>query len=60
MVNSTENSSQIVSADLRLQLTFLFIQIIVLILEACGVIVPRNRPADLDLKLFNFNENFIF
>ena len=49
MFNSTENDSKMISPDFILQLTFLIMQIIILVLGACGVIVPRYRPPDFDI-----------
>ena len=49
MFNSTENATRIISPDFILQLTFLVMQVIVLILGACGIMVPRYRPPDFNL-----------
>ena len=46
MFNSTISKSSELSSDFILQLTFLIMQIVVLVLGACGIIVPRyNRLA---------------
>ena len=42
-MNATDVSAA-VSTDFILQLTFLLMQVLVLILGACGVITPRYRP----------------
>ena len=47
-MNTTE-TGQAVTAEFILQVSFLLMQVLVLILGACGIIAPRYRPPDFEL-----------
>ena len=47
-MNTTE-TGQAVTAEFILQVSFLLMQVLVLILGACGIITPRYRPPDFEL-----------
>ena len=49
LIMNTTETGQAVTAEFILQVSFLLMQVLVLILGACGIIAPRYRPPDFEL-----------